>query len=198
MENSKLDKLQSRQRRSKRELHRCCAHSLQMINRSPDWSTFSFQQRWALDFVLARRDPTLGDWNYIGIIAKWGNIKQDHFLTWTVRLRSAQGRRYCDGGKKDLPPTDMLSVPLCFRFPPGSGKKGQEEHRRKNANRGTLMCRFLTLTTPSTFGPKNIQHLGMQNSQHPLEGQRRALQEHRGSLSPPFRSKPETLPGFCR
>ena len=30
------------------------------------------------DFVLARKDPTLGDENYIGVVVKCGNIRQDH------------------------------------------------------------------------------------------------------------------------
>lgn len=53
------------------------------------------------DFVLARLDPTLGDENYIGVIVKCGNIKQDHAEV-KRQIEECAVERYFDGGKKKI------------------------------------------------------------------------------------------------
>jgi len=51
------------------------------------------------DFVLVRTDPTLGDENYIGVIAKCGNIRQDHSDV-KRQIEECTIERFFDSGKK--------------------------------------------------------------------------------------------------
>ncbi|MEF8709346.1 MAG: hypothetical protein V5B38_10905 [Candidatus Accumulibacter propinquus] len=82
------------------------------------------------DFVLARRDPTLGDENYIGIIAKCGNIKQDHSDV-NRQIEECAVERYFDGGKKKIYLNETWII-CNGSVSNGAERKIHEEYRSRN------------------------------------------------------------------
>ena len=82
------------------------------------------------DFVLARNDPTLGDENYIGIIAKCGGIKQDHSDV-KRQIEECAVERFFDGGKKKIFLNEIWII-CNGNVSNGAEKKIHEEYRSRN------------------------------------------------------------------
>lgn len=82
------------------------------------------------DFVLARKDPTLGDENYIGVIAKCGNIKQDHSDV-KRQIEECAVERFFDGGKKKIFLNETWII-CNGSVSNGAERKIHEEYRSRN------------------------------------------------------------------
>lgn len=129
MENWKLDKLKS-VNDEVRELH-----PLLRAVFASDSSVSRFEYthgttEMGADFVLARRDPTLGDENYIGVIVKCGNIKQDH-ADINRQINECAVERYFDGGKKKIYLNETWII-CNGSISNGAERKIHEEYRSRN------------------------------------------------------------------
>ena len=100
MEKWKLDKLKSLTDEVK-ELHPLLRAVFQNDKCITRFEYTHGSNEMGADFVLARQDPTLGDENYIGVIVKAGNIKQDH-ADIKKQIEECSVERFFDGGKKKI------------------------------------------------------------------------------------------------
>lgn len=82
------------------------------------------------DFVLARSDPTLGDENYIGVIVKCGNIKQDHSDV-KRQIEECTVERFFDGAKRKIYLNETWIV-CNGSISSGAEKKIFEEYKSRN------------------------------------------------------------------
>ncbi|MFZ1830444.1 MAG: NACHT domain-containing protein [Candidatus Competibacteraceae bacterium] len=82
------------------------------------------------DFVIARVDPTLGDENYIGVIAKCGNIKQDHSDV-KRQIEECAVERFFDGGKRKIYLNETWII-CNGNISEGAERKIHEEYRSRN------------------------------------------------------------------
>ncbi len=82
------------------------------------------------DFVLARQDPTLGDENYIGVIVKAGNIKQDHSDI-KRQIEECSVERFFDGGKKKVYLNETWII-CNGDISHGAERKIHEDYRSRN------------------------------------------------------------------
>lgn len=82
------------------------------------------------DFVLARSDPTLGDENYVGVIVKCGNIRQDH-TDIKRQIEECAVERHFDGGKRKIFLNETWII-CNGNISSGAEKKIFEEYRSRN------------------------------------------------------------------
>jgi NACHT domain len=82
------------------------------------------------DFVLARSDPTLGDENYVGVIVKCGNIKQDHADV-KRQIEECGVERFFDGAKRKIYLNETWIV-CNGTISGGAEKKIFEEYKSRN------------------------------------------------------------------
>ena len=101
------------------------------------------------DFVLARTDPTLGDENYIGIIAKCGNIRQD-YTDIKRQIEECGVERYFDGGKKKIYLNEVWIV-CNGTVSNGAERKIHEEYKSRN-------IKFIDIDRLSTLVDTNYPH----------------------------------------
>lgn len=82
------------------------------------------------DFVLARIDQTLGDENYVGVIAKCGKIKQDH-TDIKRQIDECAVERYFDSGKRKIYLNEVWIV-CNGSVSNGAERKIHEEYKSRN------------------------------------------------------------------
>lgn len=82
------------------------------------------------DFVLARSDPTLGDENYVGVIVKCGNIRQDHADV-KRQIEECSVERFFDGAKRKIYLNETWIV-CNGSISGGAEKKIYEEYKSRN------------------------------------------------------------------
>lgn len=82
------------------------------------------------DFVLARTDPTLGDENYVGVVVKCGNIKQDHADV-KRQIEECAIERFFDGAKRKIYLNETWIV-CNGSISSGAEKKIFEEYKSRN------------------------------------------------------------------
>lgn len=82
------------------------------------------------DFVLARSDPTLGDENYVGVIVKCGNIRQDHADV-KRQVEECAVPRFFDGAKRKIYLNETWIV-CNGSISGGAEKKIYEEYKSRN------------------------------------------------------------------
>jgi len=82
------------------------------------------------DFVLARKDPTLGDENYIGVVVKCGNIRQDHADV-KRQIEECAVERFFDGAKRKIYLNETRII-CNGRISAGAEKKIFEEYKSRN------------------------------------------------------------------
>lgn len=82
------------------------------------------------DFVLARSDPTLGDENYVGVIVKCGNIKQDHSDV-KRQIEECAVERFFDGAKRKIYLNETWIV-CNGDISSGAERKIFEEYKSRN------------------------------------------------------------------
>jgi hypothetical protein len=82
------------------------------------------------DFVLARSDPTLGDENYVGVIVKCGNIRQDHADV-KRQIEECAVERFFDGAKRKIYLNETWIV-CNGSISGGAERKIFEEYKSRN------------------------------------------------------------------
>ncbi|WP_157256673.1 hypothetical protein [Methyloversatilis discipulorum] len=88
------------------------------------------QSEMGADFILARLDPTLGDENYVGVIAKCGSIKQDH-TDIRRQIEECAVERYFDGGKRKIYLNEIWIV-CNGAVSHGAERKIHEDYKNRN------------------------------------------------------------------
>lgn len=100
MDQWKLEKLKSLTNEVK-ELHPLLRA---VFTNDPTISRFEYthgSSEMGADFVLARKDLTLGDENFVGVIVKCGNIRQDHADV-KRQIEECAVERFFDGAKRKI------------------------------------------------------------------------------------------------
>jgi hypothetical protein len=82
------------------------------------------------DFVLARPDPTLGEEQYVGVIAKCGGIKQN-FDDLRRQIEECKVERHFAGGKKKIHLTEIWIV-TNGSISSGAERKIYEDYKSRN------------------------------------------------------------------
>lgn len=88
------------------------------------------QNEMGADFVIARIDQTLGDENYVGVIAKCGNIKQD-YSDIKKQIDECSVERYFDGGRKKIYLNEIWII-CNGSISNGAERKIHEEYKSRN------------------------------------------------------------------
>lgn len=107
------------------------------------------QTEMGADFVLARIDQTLGDENYVGVIVKCGNIKQDHSDV-KRQIEECTVERFFDGGKKKIYLNETWIV-CNGSVSHGAERKIHEEYKSRN-------IKFIDIDRLSRLVEQNYPH----------------------------------------
>lgn len=107
------------------------------------------QSEMGADFILARLDPTLGDENYVGVIAKCGSIKQDH-TDIRRQIEECAVERYFDGGKRKIYLNEIW-IACNGTVSHGAERKIHEDYKNRN-------IKFIDIDRLATIVDQNYPH----------------------------------------
>ena len=85
-----------------KEFHPLLSSLFRKLPNIKDFENTHGTQEKGADFVLTKNDITLGNVEYIGVIAKIGQISQTNFQTYKRQIEECNLKRYIIGGKRNI------------------------------------------------------------------------------------------------